>query len=748
MTSTAGSAPKPTGHIGRTHEESQPWFEPRQISDAGVNVLFVVFDDVGYADFGCYGSEIRTPHVDALAAMGLRYANFHTTTLCSPTRACLLTGRNHHSVGMRYLSNFDMGWPNGRGAITPKAATIAEMLREHGYGTFQVGKWHVAPTDETSAAGPFDQWPLGRGFDRFYGFMNGSAHHFHPELIEDNRPVAPPRGPEQGYHLSADLIDKAIEMLSNQISLRPEQPFFMNLALGAGHWPHHAPRDYIERYAGVYEAGWDVIREQRLNRQIASGLVPGNTRLPPPNPQVRPWSELSADEQRVSVRLQQAYAGYLEHADEQLGRLFAFLEHAGKRESTLIVLISDNGASTDCGPGGTTNILRWFNQIPDTVEANLADLDLIGGPLSACNYPWGWAQASNTPARLYKGNTHGGGVRDPLIVSWPAGIRDVGTTRRQFVHVTDIVPSVLELCAVEAPSVYRGITQLPVHGTSFVQSFEQADAPSRKEVQYFEMYGHRGIWHKGWKAVTCHRPGESFETEAWELFNLDEDFAECVDLSREHPQKLRELIERWWAEAGKYDVMPLDDRRDLLFKPRPRPGSIRSRRRFVFYPNIAPIPAEAAPMTQDVSHLIEVEVAHVAGREGALVAFGTAAGGYALFVKDDRLVYAYNRCGQVSRVVSERPLPSGRLRLGFRFDKTGPLQGTATLLLDGLSIGSAPLTDMLRRISLAPLVVGRSGLPPVVSDISGAFAYGGRLERVTFEIGDDRDWLPPHGDID
>ncbi|MEJ8852979.1 arylsulfatase [Variovorax robiniae] len=738
-----------SGHIGRSHLESSPWFDPKPKPSAGArNVIYVVLDDVGYSDLGCFGSEIRTPHMDALAQKGLRFSNFHTTTLCSPTRACLLTGRNHHSVGMRYLSNFDMGWPSGRGAISHKAATIAEMLRDVGYGTFAVGKWHIAPTDEASAAGPFGQWPLGRGFDRFYGFMNGSTDHYHPELIEDNHPVKAPDSPENGYHLSADLVDQAIRMLSNQVSLLPAKPFFLNLALGAGHWPHQAPAEYLARYDGVYEPGWDRIREQRLAKQKAMGLVPAATELPPSNPGVQPWADLSDDQRRVSVRLQQAYAGFLEHADEQLGRLFAFLDKTGLRDNTMIVLLSDNGASTDCGPEGTTNILRWFNQIPDSTERNLADLDDIGGPRSASNYPWGWAQVSNTPTRLYKGYTHGGGVRDPLIVSWPGHIADEGAIRHQFHHVTDVVPTVLELCCVKAPEVYRGTPQLPIHGTSFAYLFGKGEGASRKDVQYFEMYGHRGIWHKGWKAVTCHAPGQSFELEDWELYHLDEDFAETRNLAKEHPAKLRELIERWWAEAGKYDVMPMDDRRDLLFRPRPKPGSIRAQTRFTFYPGIAPIPAESAPLTQDVSHRIAAEVELREGDEGTLVSFGNCNGGYSMFVKGGQLFYAYNRCGEMTRLASSGALPLGRVTLAFEFRKTGILKGVGTLLANGEQVAEARFDTTMRRLSILPMHIGRSGLPAVADEVADAFPFSGRLEKITYELGGDRDIVPPDGDID
>lgn len=737
------------GRIGRTHLESAPWYDAKPKPASGSpNIIFVILDDVGYADLGCFGSEIRTPNMDLLAGRGLRYSNFHTTTLCSPTRACLLTGRNHHAVGMRYLANVDMGWPNGRGAITHRAATIAELLRETGYATFAIGKWHVAPTDEASAAGPFGQWPLGRGFERFYGFMNGSTDQYHPELIEDNHPVEAPASPEEGYHLTEDLVDKTISILSNHISLVPDKPFFLNLAFGAGHFPHQVPREFMDRYDGIYDAGWDEVRSRRLARQKQMGLVPDATELPSSNPGVEPWAGLSPEQRTVAVRLQQAYAGFLEHTDFHFGRLVAFLERTGKLDNTMIVLLSDNGASIDCGPDGTTNVLRWFNQIPDTIERNLAEIDLIGGPRSFTNYPWGWAQASNTPLRLYKSYTHGGGVRDPLIVSWPRRISDRGAIRHQFHHVVDITPTVLEVCGVEAPATFRGVPQMPIHGTSFAYTFADPAAETRKQVQYFEMYGHRSIWHKGWKAVTNHQPATSFDLDDWELYNLDEDFAETRNLAKSHPEKLRELVERWWVEAGKYDVLPLDDRREILFKAAPKPDSIRAKNRFVYYPDISAVPAEAAPLTQDVSHRIDAEVEFARGDEGALVAFGSSAGGYVLFVRDNRLVYAYNRCGEVTRLVSDRPLDSGRVRLSFEFRKTGILKGVGQLLIDGRPAGEQAFDSTLLRISLSPMFIGRSGLPPVVDDYADAFRFSGRIERVTFEIGDDRELPPPSADID
>jgi arylsulfatase A-like enzyme len=739
----------PVHHIGRTHHESSPWYETPVRPPAGnPNVIFVVLDDVGYSDLGCFGSELRTPAFDALAASGLRYSNFHTTTLCSPTRACLLTGRNHHAVGMRYLANVDMGWPSGRGAITNRAATIAEMLRAHGYATLAVGKWHLAPTDEASAVGPFAQWPLGRGFDRFYGFMNGSTDQFYPELVEDNHLIAAPKLPQDGYHFSEDLIDRAIAMLSDRVSLAPDTPFFMHLCFGAGHFPHQAPVPYLERNRGRFDEGWDVVRERRLARQKVFGLVPEHVTLPPPNRGVAAWDDLPAQQRLVASRLQEAYAAFIEHTDDQFGRLTTFLERTGQRDNTLIVLISDNGASIDCGPEGTTNVLRWFNHLPESLEQNLADLDRIGGPDSFTNYPWGWAQASNSPLKLYKSYTHGGGVRDPLIVSWPRRIATRGGIRHQFHHVTDITPTVLELCGIEAPQTYLGVAQLPLHGTSFAYTFEQPSAPTRKTVQYFEMYGNRGIWHDGWKAVTDHTPGASFDDEHWELYHLDEDFAETNDLAAARPEKLREMIERWWAEAGKYDVMPLDDRREILFKPAPKPFSVRARQRFVYYPDLSTIPGEAAPLAQDVSHRIEIDLDRAGDANGALVVHGNRHGGYALFIHAGHLVYCYNYCGEITTLRSSSPVPSGASTIAFEFEKTAQLAGRVRLVIGGRAAGEQLLERTLLRTSLAPFTIGRASLPPVSELLDGAAVFGGTIERVIFELGGDRELVPDTLDVD
>ncbi|HTO06209.1 MAG TPA: sulfatase-like hydrolase/transferase, partial [Myxococcota bacterium] len=400
--------------IGRTVAESKPWWPTAPLPKGSPDVVVVVLDDAGFAHFGCYGSTIDTPNIDRLAARGLRFTSFHTTALCSPTRASLLTGRNPHAVQMRGISNMDSGFPNMRGAVPSSAATLAEVLRAHGYATFATGKWHLAPMSECTAAGPYKNWPLQRGFDRFYGFMQGETDQFHPELTRDNSMIDAPARPD--YHVSEDIVDQSIGMIRDQVSLVPERPFFLYLAFGATHSPHQAPRAYLEKYRGRFDAGWDVVREQWFERQKALGVIPRDTRLAPRNPGVRPWTELSENERRFAARLQEAYAAFLDHTDAQIGRLVEFLAGIGRLENTLLLVLSDNGASQEGGATGTLDEMRWFNGMVEDVDAAVRRLDDIGGPNSHSNIPWGWAQAGNTPLKWYKQNTHGGGVRDPLIV--------------------------------------------------------------------------------------------------------------------------------------------------------------------------------------------------------------------------------------------------------------------------------------------------------------------------------------------
>ena len=728
------------GTIGATWQESTPWWpQPVRPRPDAPNIVLVLYDDVGFGSFGCYGAEIATPTMDALARDGLRYNNFHVTPLCSPTRASLLTGRNHHSVGMAFLANADSGFPATRGHVSKQAATLAEMLRSSGYNTMCVGKWHVAPIDQTSAAGPYDQWPLGRGFERYYGFLDALTDHFYPDLVHDNHRVDPPKTPEEGYHLTDDLIDHAIGFVRDQVSHSGEKPFFAYLAFGAAHCPHQAPQAFLDKYRGRYDEGWDVIRERRHRRQLELGVIPKGTTLAPRNPGVQPWDSLSADEKKVSARLQEAFAAMVDHTDHQLGRFVDYLKDIGKFDNTIFVVLADNGASQEGGAGGTTNIVAYENGNQPDLAYNLARYDTIGGPRSHTNYPQGWAQVGNTPLRRYKQNTHAGGVRAPLIMSWKNGLKARGDVRSQFHHVIDIAPTLLDLAGIQPPKVYNGVPQMPVHGVSMRYSFEDAAAPTRRQTQYFEMFTHRAIWHDGWKAVSFHQRGNTYDQDAWELFNLDEDFSECNDLAAKHPDKLKDLVGRWWAEAGRFGVLPLDDRgfpeRAVKYQSH---GSPRLRTKLVLYPGMSRIPSGAAPLVVNRSFRITGRLAGLdAVPQGVVVSLGDLSGGFTFYVQGGRLCFEYNHEGTPFRIESAAGAVTAASRtLDVAFERTADYQGIARLFVDGKPVGEGPIPRSARWfISWSALDVGRDSLSRVSDAYTDEFAFTpGALQRVEFEL--------------
>jgi arylsulfatase len=724
------------GVIGRTLADSTPWWPaPRRPRDGAPNVVIVVFDDVGFAQFGNYGSTIATPNLDRLAAGGLRFVNFHTTALCSPTRAAMLTGRNHHAVGMRAISNFDTGFPNMRGAIPRSAATLAEVLRDSGFGTYMVGKWHLAPMHETSPAGPFHNWPLARGFDRFYGFLQGETDQFRPELVQDNHYIDPPATPQAGYHVSEDLVDRAIGFAHDHVSAAPDRPFFTYLAFGACHSPHQAPQAFLDKYRGAFDEGWDVIRERWFARQKALGIVPADTVLPPRNPGVKAWDALTGNERAFAARLMEAFAAFLEHTDHHLGRYVDALKRLGQLDNTILIAMSDNGASQEGGPVGVLDEMRYFNGLAEDVDAAVARLDTIGGPDSHSNYPWGWAMAGNTPLKRYKQNTHAGGVRDPFIVHWPARVKDVGGIRRQFHHVTDVAPTVLDLLGLAFPEVMGGVAQMPVHGSSIAYALadDAAGLPSRKGAQYFEMFGHRAIWHAGWKAVCFHEPGADYDTEPWELYHADADASEAHDLAAAQPEKLRQLVELWWQEAGRNGVLPLDDRRGgALFKTAQARGNSLRRLRWTLYPPVSRYSADVAPPTGNRPFSISADFTLGPATQGAIVARGSANGGYVLFVQDRHLVFDYNYFHTHSQVRSTGPLPPGACLAGVRVERDGK-RGTAILFIDGADAGRVEIPAMATMVSTTGMDVGRS-IAPVCHDYRPPFAFTGELRSVTFDI--------------
>lgn len=740
----AQTVPEFNGTIGRTRAESTPDFPPPLRARAGSpNIVYIVLDDTGFADLGAYGSEIHTPHLDALADNGLRYNNFHTDAVCSSTRAALLTGRNSHSVGMGNLTHVVTGFPGKRGEISHAAATVAEILRGGGYATYAVGKWHLIPPQQLSVASALNQWPLQRGFDRFYGFLGGMTDQFHPTLVQDNTPIDPPATAD--YHFSTDITDHAIGYLKEQAAADPDKPFFLYYALGATHAPHQVPAAFVDKYEPVYAQGWDRLREARFAQQKQLGIIPGDTRLTPRNDGVPAWSALNADEQRVAVRLQAAFAGFLEHTDREIGRLVALLDQLGQLDNTLIVVVSDNGTSAEGGRNGSYNETYAIAAGKhEPIAEQLQRLNEVGTARTFTNYPQGWAMVGNTPFRDYKHSVDLGGVRDPLIVSWPRGIKQKGGIRNQFVDVIDITPTVLAAAGLKAPAAFAGVPQKPLEGVSIAATFDDAAAPHPRRVQYFELWGRRAIWRDGWMAVSNHRPGENFDDDSWRLYDLNQDFSGSIDHAAEQPALLASLKTLWWNEAAKYNVLPLDESQlnDAAFQS----GGGRNRQRevFTYFPAAGnrpyhTLPYGVAPETTNRSFDIEATLdGRKAGDGGVILAMGDRFGGYVLYVDGDRLHFDYNDFGKHTRLVSRIAVPAGAITVGYRYHKTGDFTGRATLLIDGREVATATLTTTPTQVtSWAGMDVGRDVGSPV-SDVyadRGGFPFAaGRLQRVVLQL--------------
>ena len=695
------------GRIGRDWRESEPWWVPEPAPPAGApNVILLVLDDVGFAQLGCYGSDVATPVIDGLAAGGVRLANFHTTALCSPTRACLLTGRNQHRNGMGRVADLAIGFPGYCGTPPKENGYLSEILRACGYATYAVGKWHLTPEDETHMAAPRWTWPLGRGFDRWYGFHGGETHQFVPALYHDNHSVRPPKTIDEGYHLSADLADRAIEFLGDLRAVDADKRFFLYLCTGACHSPHHAPPDWIDRYRGAFDDGWDAWREQTFARQLEMGLLPPGTRLSPRPSWVPAWEDLEAEDRALSARFMECFAGFLSYTDAQIGRLLAFLEDTGDLDDTLVLLVSDNGASAEGGRHGSINDVRLYNFDPAPPREMRARITEIGGPSTHNNYPWGWTMAGNTPFKRWKREVHEGGVADPCIVSWPGRLAgSAGTVRRQFAHAIDVLPTVLELVGVDAPAEVDHVPQASIDGLSFAYLLEgTADAaPERHSTQYFEMFGSRAIYHDGWKAVTFHpigpmyddglNPNAPFDDDVWELYHVAEDLSETADLAERYPERVAELVERWWEEAERNQVLPLDNR-VLWTLAHPKPSRQRPRDRFRYFQDGAQVPEHVAANVRNRSHALRVEVDVPDGTvpEGVLLALGCVLGGWSLHVLGGHLRYVHNLYGKERHVVeADAMLGTGRHVVELAFEKDEGHGGHAVLRCDGTPIGDGPV---------------------------------------------------------
>ena len=694
------------GRIGRDWRSSKPWWPPEPSWPEGApNVVLVVLDDVGFAQLGCYGSDLDTPVIDGLAAGGVRLASFHTTSLCSPTRACLLTGRNHHRNAMGRVADLAIGFPGYWGRPPRENGFLSEVLRARGYATHAVGKWHLTPDDETHLAAPRGTWPLGRGFDRWYGFHGGETHQFVPALYHDNHSVRPPASVEDGYHLTTDLADRAIEFLGDLRAVDAERPFFLYFCPGACHSPHQAPREWIDRYRGHFDEGWDVWRDRTLARQLELGVLPAATELSPRPPWVSAWSALGAPEQALAARFMECFAGFLSHADAEIGRVLDFVDQLGELEGTLVVLVSDNGASAEGGADGSINDVRLTNLDPASVDEMAHRLDDIGGPLTHNNYPWGWTMAGNTPFKRWKREVHAGGVVDPCIVCWPGGDMAAGAIRHQFAHAIDVFPTVLELVGVDLPDEVDSIPQSPVDGVSFAYLLDagSANRPGRHETQHFEMFGSRAIYHEGWKAVTYHPvgplyddgldPNAPFDEDVWELYHVAEDLSEVHDLADRYPERVRELVERWWLEAERNDVLPLDNR-VLWTLTHPRPSRVGHRTRFRYFAGGAQVPEQVAANVRNRSHALVVDITVPGGvvPEGVLLALGSALGGWSLHLLDGRPRYVHNLYGKERHVVaSSHRLEPGRHVVAYEFTKDGGLGGHGVLRCDGQVIGEGTI---------------------------------------------------------
>lgn len=752
------------GVIGRTVDQSEPaWPRPVRAEKGSPNVLFIVLDDTGFGQIGCYGSPIETPNIDRLAADGILYNNMHTTALCSPTRSCILTGRNHHSNGLACITEGSTGFPGSNGNIPFENGFISEILLQKGYNTYAVGKWHLTPAEQTSAAGPYDRWPLGRGFERFYGFLGGDTNQYYPDLMYDNHRISPEKTPEEGYHLTEDLAEKAISFIADSKQVAPDKPFFMYFCTGAMHAPHHAPKEWIDKYKGKFDDGWEAYREKVFAKQKALGILPRDAELSRHDPDVQRWDSLPEDEKKLYARMMEVFAGFLSHTDHQIGVLLNYLKKIGVFDNTLIMLISDNGASPEGGPKGSINENLFFNNLPESLEDNLKAMDDLGGPKYYNHYPWGWTWAGNTPFRRWKRETYRGGISDPFIVHWTKGIKIKGEIRSQFVHATDMLPTVLDLLGIDTPDSIKGVTQSPIEGVSFAHTFENAGAPTRHPTQYFEMMGHRSIYHNGWRAV-CPWPGPSFaeagkgfgeaiskeqlmdlDTHHWEVYHVDKDVAENYNVAAENRDKLIELVSQWYVEAGKYNVLPVDGR-GMMRALIERPVITKDRSSYTFFQGTQPVPSQTTVKVLNVPHTITADVVIPdEGAEGVLLCQGDVEGGFSLYIKDQKLNYVHNYVGkEMYHFKSGEIVPSGHHLLAYEFQVTGPpdfgkgrgTPGIGKLFIDGKVAGEIvfPVTVPISMGLGSGITCGQDMGSPITPDYHTPFRFTGKINNVTIDV--------------
>ena len=729
-------------------------YTPTRAPKGAPSVLFVLYDDTGLAAWSPFGGRINMPTLQKLADKGLMYAQWHTTALCSPTRSTLLTGRNHHLTGNACITEAANGFPGQHARIPEQCATIGQILQDGGWSTFWLGKNHNVPETDVCPGASREQWPLRKGFDRFYGFIGGETNNWYPDLIEDNKFIEAPYTPEEGYHLSKDLADQAIQMIKDLKASNPSKPFYMWFCPGANHAPHHCPQEYIDKYKGKFDDGYEAYREWALPRMIAKGVIPAGTKLTQLNPLpeeisapgdfVRPWASLNADEKKLFSRLMEVYAGFSEYTDVQVGRIITYLEESGQLDNTMVLYAADNGASGEGSPSGSVNENKFFNGYPDELSENMKLIDKLGGPDTYEHYPTGWAAATSAPFKMFKRySEYSGGTCDPLVISWPKGMKARGEVRQQYHHSTDIVPTILEACGLEMPKVYKGAEQFPLSGVSMKYSFDDAKAPTKKETQYYAMLGTRGIWHKGWKAVAMHVPligTGHFDKDKWELYHVDEDRSENNNLADKYPEKVEELVKIWFQEAETNLVLPLDDRSAVDILNTPRPSEEEPRERYIYYPGTGPVPESVAVNVRGRSFKILADVEIIDPNcSGVIFAHGSRFGGHSLFIKDKKLYYTYSFLGmKPEQKFISGELKPGKHTLGMEFTresagKNHESVGTTKLYVNDKVVAEGPMRAQVGKFTLSGdgLCVGFDSADAVSEEYKGNNPFkGGTIKFV------------------
>ena len=740
------------GEVGRTYLDSDParFPQPVQAPRSAPNILLILIDDAGFGQFSTFGGGVPSPTMDRLAAEGLRYNHFHTTALCSPTRAALITGRNHHSAAFAGITEIATGY-DGYTCILPRSCgTVGEVLRQNGYMTAWIGKNHNTPTWELSAAGPFDRWANGLGFDYFYGFNGGDMNHWNPVLYQ-NRDLVPASS-DPNYYLTTDLADKAIAWVRQAKSIAPDKPYFLYVAPGATHAPHQTPKDWIEKFKGKFDQGWDAYREETLERQKRLGVVPKDAKLTVRSKGLPAWDSLNADQKRLYARMMEIFAGYGAQCDYEMGRIVDAVKALPDADNTLIVYIAgDNGSSAEGGLDGSLCENLFFNGFSEKWQDNIKVIDELGGPKHFNHFTAAWAHAMNTPFQWTKQvASHFGGTRNPLIISWPARIKDTGGLRTQFLHTIDIVPTLYELCGITAPTDLNGVQQKPIEGISFAFTLDDADAATRRKTQYFELGCNRGLYHDGWMA-SCpsfvpwdpNRGNFDIDTAPWELYKIDEDFSQANDLAAQQPGKLRELQDLWWAEAAKYNVLPLDWRAAIRFNSElmGRPSLTRGRTKMTYFPGTIGLPDAASPSMCNKSWTITAQIEVPDDKaQGMIVTHGGLEGGYGLYLRDGKPTFVYNFLSiERFTFAAKNPLPKGKstLVVDFKYDGGGMGKGGAlTMSANGTTIAEGRLEKTIpMQMSLGEgLDIGMDVGSAVDFTYTLPFAFTGQIEQVTVEL--------------